>query len=105
MSPQEVAKLKAEGKWLPAGPGGHCYKYVLAPPGYLNSKGKPTRYIPEHVLVMEASIGRRLTPNEIVNHENTLKDDNRLENLRICLKKAHFGTVCCPKCKYEFRLK
>ena len=38
---------------------------------------------PEHVLMIEAEIGRRLTPGEHVHHINGIRTDNRRENLHL----------------------
>lgn len=46
-------------------------------------------YVMEHILVMEAHIGRHLSSDEVVHHINRNRSDNRLENLRLMNKREH----------------
>ena len=48
-------------------------------------------YIMEHILVMEASIGRHLAADEVVHHKNFKRDDNRLSNLQLMTKHTHMS--------------
>jgi hypothetical protein len=58
--------------------------------GSINADGYRTFYVPErgrrmgeHQLVMEAVLGRRLTPHELVHHRNGVRLENRPENLEL----------------------
>lgn len=48
-------------------------------------------YILEHILVMEALLGRHLNKDECVHHKNAIKDDNRKENLQLMTKSEHMS--------------
>jgi hypothetical protein len=65
----------------------HGYVLVLAPLDHPhpNSAG----YIREHRLVMEQHMERYLNSEEVVHHRNGIKDDNRLENLRLYAAHSH----------------
>lgn len=57
------------------------------PKGYILEKiqvdENTTTWIPQHRLVYEKFLGRKLERNENIHHLNSIKDDNRLENLEL----------------------
>jgi len=63
-------------------PSGYVYIYLYSGDFFYwmaNHQG----YVLEHRLVMARHLGRNLQPWEVIHHKNGIRDDNRLENLRL----------------------
>lgn len=82
------------------------YIYIQVPDhpfGKKNGKGHGN-YLLEHRFVMEQHIGRFLRLDEDVHHINGVKDDNRIDNLRLVSHDRHYDNVICPHCRFIFRV-
>lgn len=80
-------------------------RYISSRDGYIMVYVGCGKYKPEHRYIMEGILGRELTLNEEVHHINGIKDDNRVDNLRLVVKSMHYGKVVCPCCGLEFDVK
>mgnify|MGYP000491684111 CR=1 FL=1 len=85
-----MAEMRAAGMInMPKGEQNHRWAGgVSRANGYINLR-KGARYIPEHRLVMEEHLGRRLRTDEVVHHINHDKTDNRIENLQVMSRAEH----------------
>ena len=62
---------------------GHTQTYIEG------DKGKPGKYQYTHRLVMEKKLGRKLKPDEIVDHIDGNASNNAPSNLRVLSKAEH----------------
>lgn len=86
------ARGQANAKWR----GGrfitsHGYVAVRVPPDHPHAWGAhpEVKYAYEHILVMEAHLGRELTDDELVHHGPLGKQANCIENLHLQTRSAH----------------
>lgn len=62
---------------------------VQDPDGYRRVKVSLKQWRPEHILVVEKALGRKLTRAEIVHHRNGKHGDNRIDNLQVVTRPQH----------------
>lgn len=83
----------------------HGYVYILAK-GHPN--GDRDGYVLKHRLVMEEIMGRPLLKTKIVHHKNSIRGDNRAENLQLIdsqsahMKEHGFGRIDYTKVKHPW---
>lgn len=83
---KEIAKRNWIGsnnpRWSPIGTKRKSHDYIII-------KIAENLWMPEHIVVAERKIGRKLYRDECVHHINEIKDDNHPSNLKVMLKKDH----------------
>lgn len=57
--------------------------------GYVRVTIAPRTRKPEHILIVETRLGRRLLSDELVHHKNGIRSDNRDDNLELRVKAKH----------------
>ena len=70
------------------------YIYVMKH-GHPLSNGQ--NYVMQHKIIMEKHLGRYLSPKEVVHHINGIRDDNRLENLKLFANTTEHSKFHFPK--------
>jgi len=67
---------------------------LLQPDDFYFSMAGKTGYVREHRLVIAKSLQRCLLPWEIVHHRNGVRQDNRIENLKLLKGQADHTSMC-----------
>ena len=75
---------------------------LLRPDDFFFIMADKNGYCPEHRLIMAQSLGRCLLKSEQVHHINSIKHDNRIENLElISLSNHNLRTKFCKNCEIK----
>lgn len=74
--------------------------------GYIWARDEDGLMFPEHRLVMEKKLNRKMINGESVHHINGIRSDNRPQNLELWLGGIRYGQravdVHCPHCKRPY---
>jgi len=87
-------------------------RYTETSNGYVKLYIRGRGVLEEHRYVMEQQLGRRLDPHEVVHHIDGDKQNNAVQNLRLCGRPDHASmhaqretpmvTLVCAQCGDEF---
>lgn len=82
---------------------GDGYYMVTPPPGYLGKTYIGGRYVYEHRLIVEQRLGRLLTKDETVDHDNGNKLDNSNANLKVLTRSDHGKKTILQLRRYDWQ--
>jgi hypothetical protein len=88
--------MKLRGELHPKWKGGRFknsngYIWIWKPEHPFAMKCSPKGYVLEHRLIMEEKLGRYLKKGEVAHHINGIRNDNRIENLKLTTKGKHIA--------------
>jgi hypothetical protein len=79
--------------------------WSLKPSGYIEITMGENKGRPQHVVIMEEHIGRRLYSNECVHHVDGVRHNNSLSNLMLMTRKEHASLHASENIKNRHRNK